>query len=440
MRTRLTLAVGSVASLLLAFLLGTAGQSSEADAESRSPDSPRRRLGTRTHPPRADAPSRPPPQLPTVAVAVELSRNPSDAILPPSLLMPEWDPELAWPLPDALPDDPVVFALQELLSTDADTDAHDDALDALDLALVDGPTPEDPWAFIARLEGERQLACASYHDALIDHEQRLVEWAARGGPGPRPDAPQAWKADGLADDALDLAQAIDAFSEDPHAADIARLTAAAVLLDWESGEFDENIAVDAIFDVVHHTSDPATLAAATDLLVGTTVELSDPELAELKALSAHLPGPTATRLAWFLAGRHLAENRPEDALAVLDHGIEASASYEADTLDTMWARAALEAGRGAVVGMSGRTGGRSLHESVQAAAWSCWATLIEADDPWVADGTLYRAHAIVTPGGLQWVDWTDDNAHGRCLAASADTLVLPDEPVQLWIEVEPIGS
>ena len=437
MRTRLTLALGSIAALM-AFILGTSG--SPADAVSRPPQaSTKHRLPTRTHTRVVDqATARDDAELPRVAVSVELSHDLSDAILPPSLLMPEWDPELAWPMPEELPDDSVVFALQDVMLTESGTDLYEDALDELDLALVHSPSPSDPWAYVARLEAERQLARASYHDDLIDHDQRLIEWSDSGGHGPRPDLPAAWTAEGLASDALELARSIDAHADDPEAADVARLTAASVLLDWESASFNENIGADAVLDVIHHTNDPAMLAAAIDLLVGTTVELSDATLDELNQVSSDLPAPTATRLAWFLAGRYLAAGSPEDALAAIDDGIANSTSYTADTLDTMWARDALTAGRGSLLGMSGRIGGRSLHESVQAAAWHCWVKLIEADDAWTVDGTAYQARAVVSPDGVQWLDQTDENPHFDCISDMSRSIVLPQQPVQLQIEIEPV--
>jgi len=437
MRTRHTLILGSLTSLVLAFLLGTASRSNVADAVSRPPATSKRTLPTRTLPATdldAASTDRPSPELLTVAVAIELSADLSSAILPATLLMPEWDPELAWPLPEDLPDDPVVLALQEVLSADIDTDDHAEALDTLDLAMLDGPAPSDPWSHLAHIEAERQLVRAAYHDNLLDHNRRLVDWSQSGGMGPRPEAPGAWQATGLADEALNLALAIDAFDEDPAAADIARLTAAAVLLDWESGVFDEGTAVEAIFDVIHHTASPTALATATDLLVGTRTTLTGDQLAELTALSDQLPGPSASRLAWFVAGRHLAHDRPDDALNALDQGIDAGTMSPADTLDSL--QASLEAGRGALLGITGRDGGRSLRESVQAAAWGCWGGLLEGDSAWVRDGTDYRALAIATPGGIQWVDWTDDNDHRRCLADTSDTFVLPDEPVQLRIEIQ----
>lgn len=438
MRTRLTLAAGSVATLVLLLWMG--GRASKADAVSHPPQTAtKRRLQARTHMDITDAELRAAAEeaapLPWIGVSVELSHTPSDAILPPSLLMPEWDPELAWPMPEYLPDDSVVFALQEVMSTESGTDHHAEALDELDLALVDSGHPIDPWAQVAHLEAERQLARASYHDDLVDHDQRLIEWSDGGKHGPHPHVPAAWNADGLASEALDLAESIDASSDDPEVADIARLTAASVLLDWESASFHEAQGADAVIDVIHHTDDPATLAAAIDLLVGTTTELSDATLDELSMLSDELPAPTATRLAWFLAGRHLTAGSPEEALASLDDGIAKSTTYSADTLDTMWARAALEAGRGALLGMSGRTGGRSLHESVQAAAWHCWAELLDAKDVWAVDGTDYQAIAVVRPTGVEWVDQTDENPHSRCLSARSDSFILPDHPVQLQIDI-----
>ena len=439
MRTRLTLALGCVTTVLFALALG--GRASEADAVSRPPKPElKRQLPTRTFF-TSEAAALEPSALPLVSVEVALSRQSTDAILPPSLLMPEWDPELAWPLPEDLSDDPVIFALQDVMATASDTEQFAETLDELDVALIDSPVPSDatdPWAFVARLEAERQLARADYHDDLLDHDQRLIEWSDGGGHGERPDTPAAWQADGLASDAMALAESIDAHADNPEAADIARLTAASVYLDWESGSFNETLGSAAVLDVIHHSSDPAMLAAAIDLLVGTTVELPDSTLAELSLLSDELPAPTATRLAWFLAGRQLDAGRPEDALKSLDAGIAASTTYTANTLDTVWARSALEAGRGSLLGMTGRVGGRSLPESVQAAAWQCWGVLMEAGDAWVTDGTAYELRAVVGPDGVQWLDSTDQNAHGSCLTAESQNFIRPDQPVQLLIQIEPV--
>ena len=86
-----------------------------------------------------------------------------------------------------------------------------------------------------------------------------------------------------------------------------------------------------------------------------------------------------------------------------------------------------------MLGLTGRSGQRSLTESVQAAAWRCWTELLEQEDPWVTEGTEYEAHAMVSVHGLQWLDWTDDNPHRTCLDAELSAPVPLESPTQLRI-------
>ena len=67
-----------------------------------------------------------------VELVIRLGTDLREGLAVPVALEAEWSAERVWPYPDELPDDPVIFALQEVFAaTDEDRDA---ALDALDLA------------------------------------------------------------------------------------------------------------------------------------------------------------------------------------------------------------------------------------------------------------------------------------------------------------------
>ena len=432
-RSRVVLTTATVLCGALAFLLGTVGSSTPADAV----DTPRPTVRPERRPtvrrvvaptPRPPAPVLEPVELEHV---ITLTTDLRDALPASATFIPVWDAERLWPLPDDLPDDQVVFALQEVFS--ARGDERDAALDTLDLALLDADLPADPWVQLAHLEAERTLARAAYEDDLLQHEARLVAWAEAGGHDAMPDAPEPWSSADIGDDAEHLALAIDAFGEDPDAADLARLTAAAGWLDWTSDEIDEDSAIEALFAVIDRTDDPVLLAGAVDLLVGTDTTLPDGGLADLEALLPRLPDDVAMRLSWFVADRWLQDGEAEAALRVLDHGIAAGVEAEGPQVDGTLD--VLQQVRGAVYGHVFGPGGDSVTDALDTLAWHCWSELLESDEPWVADGTDYSGTVVLLPGGVHWTDWTDDNAHGACMMDGAAAIPLPSVPTRVHMHI-----
>lgn len=410
-RHRVVFSAVTLSGMGLAFLLGTVGTSSPADAVDVAPRSPRV-LPTRTV---AAAPVARPPIPDTVELehVVQLSPDPADVLPPSTALAPTWDPERVWPLPDALPDTPVVLALQEVLALEPRDRAE--ALDTLDLALLEAGTPRDPWTQLAHIEAERLLARATYDDELAHHEAALEAWAARGGRGPLPEAPAPWSASALAEDAEALALAIDAFDESPQVGELARLTAAAGWLDWTSDGIDEGQAVEMLLEVVDATDDPVVLAGAMDLLVGTDTALDDGDLATLQALAPRLPGDVALRVSWYVADQWLERGEPAASLRALDQGIDRG--VESDEAQAHAVLDRLSGARGALLGLAHGVGGSTVRESLDALAWACWSRLVDEDAPWVTDGTDYAGTLVVLPAGARWVDWTDTNPHQDCMAA-----------------------
>jgi hypothetical protein len=437
---RVVLTTVPILGCVAAFLLGTVGTSSPADAvESRSrvrvDHRPQRDITARTAAP-VD-PISPPGWTTPVELdhSVRLVADLRDVLPSSGALVPTWDAERVWPLPQDLPEDDVVLALQDVLASTGS--ARLGALDALDAAIAEAEEPSNPWTLLAHIEAERTLGRLAYEEELAHHEAALVAWADAGGQGPLPDAPQPWSGWALGDDALQLAKMAEALDEDPLVADLASLTAAATWLDWNSDELDEDGAVETLLEVIDRSDDPAVLAGAVDLLVGTRPELPAETLEDLQALTSTLPDDVAVRLSWFVSDRWLEQGEAGPALTSLDRGIAVGAELE--DLDAIEQVEAMQRARGAVVGSTLGKGGATTAEQLDALAWRCWTALQDEQDPWVQNGTDYSGTVVMLPGGLsEWTEWTDDNAHRHCMVDGIADLGEVEVPTRarVWIRVE----
>lgn len=433
-RARLVVPTTAALGAALAFLLGTVGTSSPADAEASplaaAPTDRPRPIVRRVAEHRSEHVRLPVP-VRMLSHTVTLSLDVSDALTTSTAIAPGWDAERVWPLPDELPEHSVLFALQDVFAAD-DTD-RSDALDELDAVLMDAGPASEPWVQLAVIEAERTLARAAYDDAIVHHEAELEAWAAAGGVGPLPEPPVPWSAVSLGSDAHALSMAVDVFQDDPMAGNLARLTAAASWLDWTSDDIDEARAVELLVEVLDRSDDPLVVASAADLLVGTATDLPEGALSDLEDRIPQLPEDVAMRVAWFAADRHLASDDPSTALRVLDLGIEAGSmarsSDDAAVLDT------LQQARSAVFGQVFGPGGQTLPDALDALAWHCWSRMVTIDEAWVADGTDYEGTLLMVPSGPHWMDWTDDNPHRDCLVEGSEHLPSTAVPTQIRFRV-----
>ncbi len=386
---------------------------------------PARRLPTRTAtaPPPAPAP---PPAVDHVALVVHTgARVPTHHS---ARVFSRFPVAEAWPLPDELPlaslaADPAVLALQELLAADGEAERAA-ALDALAETLDTAPPADDAWARLARLEAERQLEAAAQEAELAAHTAALLAWEGTGGPLPAAPAPR---------DTAPLAEAAADLAEDlppGPAAELAALTAAALYTDWEGSSFDEDAAAALALDVLHTTEDRHLLAAASALLVGTTVPLDPGELALLAELAPELPTDERGRMASFLADRHAARGDDAAALAALDQALQADAERGATDAAALHDRRLLRESRAQLLG---RTGGvaRDWDEAVFAGAQRCADTTAPASQ---------RLQLRLDPSGAQLE--SAPTPFGRCLVAAlgavpglAGPLVLD---LELAVDDEPI--
>ena len=402
---------------LLAFLLGTVGRPTPTRAmravrvvdRSFQPAVPSRPrvLQERNEAPRNDAAIAPVQRSIVIRLGTDLRLGMT--ALP--VLDPEWDPERVWPLPDELPDDPILFALQDaLLATD---DTRDAALDALDAQLGEAGNPASGWVALAHLEAERLLEKAAYASALDEHNDALWSWADGGGLGPMPEPPQPWSSAALGKDARTLARDVDGWGQDPALGDLARLTAASAWLDWTAEPELEAAAGSLLIDVIDHSNDPEVLAGAVDLLVGSRVDLSAESLDELTALMPELSDQTARRLAGFLSGRFLEQGDSNRALEVLEVGLLEGIAME--STESTPILEGLQRTRATLIARLGGPIDSTADAMIDALAWQCWLDLQTNDDRWVVDGTDYAGTLLLTKAGARWIEWTDQNPHQDCM-------------------------
>jgi len=125
--------------------------------------------------PAAEAPAGPP-----IEVELRLSVDPRAALSPAAGLMPVFDAEAASPMPDELPGDPLIVALDELWA--APNGARAAALDALDLSLVEAPAGGGAWSQAAAAAARRELQAADHADAEASHNAALQACPTRAGP------------------------------------------------------------------------------------------------------------------------------------------------------------------------------------------------------------------------------------------------------------------
>lgn len=283
-------------------------------------------------------------------------------------LFPTYAAELAWPLPDELPrraleDDPLLWSLQELLG--AEDSEREALLDAVDQSLDADPAPS-PWARLARIEAERQLEVADHATALEDHTAALEAWAAAGGRGELPPSPEPRQTGALADEARALAETLPPGP----AAQLAGLTAAALLTDWDGDHHDEEAAAELLVDVLLDAEQPHVLAAAADLLVGLDVAPAPEELDLLAEIGPELGAAGRARLEWFLAEQRAAQGEDLQARHHLELARLAAAEHRGHDAESRRLVAAVEAARGPLLG---RTGGAPAgwREAVLAAAQGC---------------------------------------------------------------------
>jgi len=362
---------------------------------------------------------------------VFLSPDLKDAMPSAASLHASWHSGRVWPLPDELPDEPVIVALQEVLAADAED--REDALDELDVTLEGAAESYDPWVLLARIEAERMLDRAAYDEAMQSHFDSLMAWAETGPEGKPPASPDPWAARAHGERAEALAQRVDETGADPLIGDLARLTAAASWLDWTADSIHEEDAVAVLFDVLDQSDDPDVRIGAVDLLVGTRAELPVGALAELEALLPGLPAEVAVRLSWFVADLHLDADRSADALRVLDVGVELGSELDDPSHSDVFSKLkhAQVALQGHIVG----PGGDTVPEALDALAWHCLSQLVNAEDPWVSDGVDYAGTLLVLPTGAEWREWTDENPHRDCMVENVGSLPEPLFPTRIRVEV-----
>ncbi len=333
-----------------------------------------------------------------------------------------FDPAAAWPLPDVVAgdDDPAVMALQELLA------AEEDELEVAESELVHAMDEGEPgagsWSRLARLEGERQLEIRAHEAELVADLVALESWAEAGGHGPLPTPPAPRGTAALAEDAGRLAETLGHGA----AADLARLTAAALHTDWQGDAYNEDAAVEQLVTVLLDAEDAQTLSAAVDVLVGTTVPLDPDELELLAAVGDELQPQQRARLGRFLAERFAEADAPERALAALDEGLSAVAELPANS-EALALVAALERARGPLLGVAGGVAA-TWQQAVLAAAQRCWAE----------GATLAQAsvgHAHVSGEGLAWTEWSTPSALSACVVDATATVEGPEDPVVLVLSI-----
>lgn len=333
------------------------------------------------------------------------------------LLFPSYAAELAWPLPDELPSralegDPLLWSLQELLG--AEDDEREALLDAVDRALDAEPGPS-PWAKLARIEAERQLEVADHTAALRDHTAGLEAWAASGGGGTLPPSPEPRQTGALAEDAQELAETLPPGP----AAQLARLTAAALLTDWDGDHHDEDAAAELLVDVLLDAEQPHVLAAATDMLVGLDVAPAPEELDLLEEVGPELGAEGRVRLEWFLTQQRAALGQDAQARQHLEQARQAAAELGSTDAESRHLAAALDAARGPLLG---RTGGTPAgwREAVLAAAQAC------GDDHGPVRQDLRLA---LTPAGLH--TFVGEGAVADCIRAAVGAVEGPEGGVDV---------
>ena len=413
---------------LIAFFLGTASRPapSHASATVQAPTFSAVRTTTRAAPARVRA-----GPVGTVAMravhheqVIRLTRDLRNAVAHYPMLDASWDAERIWPLPDELPDDPVLLALQE--SFIASETEHEAMLDTLDDALATAPRAEHPWTRLAHLEAERRLYRAEHEASLAQHTDQLAAWMDGGGHSTMPPAPDAWSGIELGIDAHLLAQEADAVGEDPMVADLARLTAASLWLDQTTDVEYERRAQALLLEVVEDADDPAVLAGAVNLLVGTHTALPEGDLDELMALLPELPADAAVRLAWFTSDRWLQAGDAHAAVQAMDAGIDAGLATDSPAITALLDD--IFQSRATVLDHLQGAPGPTAPDTISTMAWHCWTQLQARDDPWVLDGTDYAGALHVGPDGVRWSEWTDQNPHQECMTALIDRVEAPDSP------------
>jgi hypothetical protein len=422
---------------LAAFLLGTIGQPAPTRAMPPGPDVDAA-LGSSSPAMRRWAVDRPALSVsasdglrPAREVVIRLGTDLREGTSIPVMGSPEWDAERVWPLPEHLPDNAVVFALQDaFLASESGRAA---ALDALDDALATAEEPQSAWVELAHLEAERMLGKADHEAALAEHTELLEAWVEDGGQGAMPELHSSWSASQLGSDARALARWAEESGDDPAVVDLARLTAASLWLDWDADQRWEGAACDVLLDVVSRTDDPAVLSAAVDLLTDTRVALPTDALEELALVVPELPRPSARRLASFLSENWLEQGDPSRALQAIDEAIlvetVADVHLSEPRMDGLrYTRALLEGRMGGPVGPG-------VDAALDAVAWQCWLELQASGDLWVVEGTDYAATLQIESDGARWTDWTDRNPHQSCMEQRRDHIPGADGPQTVQITI-----